>query len=102
MGGVRDPQARWPVRSPLDAGGARPPVGSNIFNILGIPDIAGLISPIDVAAHVIHFDMPVAILAALVCFPVVLRRGRISRHSGLLPVLGYIVYCTLLYMRAGP
>lgn len=77
-------------------------LGSNIFNILGVVGLAGLISPIDVAAHFTRLDIPVAIAAGLACFPIVLRRGRISRRSGIVLLLGYIVYCALLYMRSTP
>jgi len=77
-------------------------LGSNIFNVLGIVGFASLVSPIQVARHFVYFDIPVAIIAALACFPIVLRRGRISRASGAVLVLGYLAYCALLYLRAAP
>lgn len=47
-------------------------VGSNIFNVLGVLGVAGIVAPqgIAIADHVLVFDLPVAIFAALITVPV--------------------------------
>lgn len=67
-------------------------VGSNIFNILGIVGVAGLIAPngITVSPSVLRFDLPVAITACAACLPVFFTGHKISRWEGLV-FLGY--YC---------
>ena len=56
-------------------------VGSNIFNILGIVGLSGLIAPdgIAVAPAVLRFDLPVAIAVCVACLPIFFTGHSISR-----------------------
>jgi cation:H+ antiporter len=76
-------------------------VGSNIFNLLGICGIAGLISPenIPVAPALLHFDLPVAIVVCLACLPIFFTKHLISRWEGVL-FLGYYVAFTIYVLMA--
>jgi cation:H+ antiporter len=78
-------------------------VGSNIFNILAVLGIAGVIAPdgIGVSAAAVTLDIPVMIAAAVVCLPIFLTGLIISRGEGLLLLLYYLLYATYLVLDAG-
>ena len=65
-------------------------VGSNLFNILGILGIAGLVSrtPITVPEAAIRFDLPVMTAVAVACLPIFFTGQVIARWEGAL-FLGY-------------
>ncbi len=77
-------------------------VGSNIFNILGIVGVAGLIAPdgIAVAPSVLRFDLPVAIAACVACLPVFFTGHKISRWEGGLFLGYYAAYTSYLILSA--
>jgi cation:H+ antiporter len=75
-------------------------VGSNIFNLLAVLALPGLINPIAVSSGVLTRDYPVMIcltLAFLVMAYGFRGPGRISRIEGALLVLAFVGYQTLLY-----
>lgn len=79
-------------------------VGSNLFNLLGVMAMPGLLAPGAVDSEVLSRDYPIMLLLTLVFFLIALgplRDRRISRLQGgglLLFYLGYVVY---LLMDAG-
>ncbi|VAW82204.1 Inner membrane protein YrbG, predicted calcium/sodium:proton antiporter, partial [hydrothermal vent metagenome] len=78
-------------------------IGSNMFNLLAVLGLPGLISPGPVDPAVISRDMPVmiALSVALLLMAIGLRgRGRINRFEGLLLLAAYASYQTLLYFTA--
>lgn len=77
-------------------------VGSNIFNILGIVGVAGLIAPdgIAVAPSVLRFNLPVAIAACVACLPVFFTGHKISRWEGGLFLSYYAAYTSYLILAA--
>lgn len=76
-------------------------LGSNLFNLLGILGFAGILHPLPVPGHILHFDLPVALGFALACIPIGLTGRRVSRLEGLLLLAGYIAYmASLIYMKA--
>jgi cation:H+ antiporter len=72
-------------------------LGSNIFNVLAILGIAGLIRPLQVNPAMLWVDMPVCVLFGLSCVPFGMRK-QISRASGLILVGAYAVYTVALYL----
>ncbi len=77
-------------------------VGSNLFNILGILGVSGLVSgePIKVSATALRFDIPVMTVVALACLPVFFTGRRIARWEGALFLAYYAAYVTLLILYA--
>lgn len=72
-------------------------MGSNIYNILGIGGVTGLISPTPIPAEIVHFDNLVMISAsvALVTFA---RSGlRVGRTEGAILLAGYGAYLWALW-----
>lgn len=76
-------------------------IGSNLFNILGVLGLAGLIRPagLPVPAALQSFDLPVMAAVAVVCLPLFLDQS-IGRLKGALFLLGYAGYLTTLILSA--
>lgn len=76
-------------------------VGSNIFNLLGVLGLAGLVAPdgIEVAESVLRFDLPVMTVVALTCLPLFFTGSGISRWEGGL-LLGYYAAYTIYLVLA--
>ena len=70
-------------------------VGSNIFNILFVLGVAGLISPIPFD-NTFLFDGMLAIAATMMLFVFTCRRRSLGRNAGILFVITYIAYITWL------
>lgn len=77
-------------------------VGSNIFNIMGVLGLAGVVAPrgIEVSTSVIGFDLPVMIAVALACLPIFFTGGVISRQEGAVLLGYYIIYTAYLVLDA--
>ena len=70
-------------------------IGSNIFNILAILGLTGLIIPIPVDTRFMSFDVPVMICATLLILGLIYVLGEISRIAGGLMILAYIGYIAI-------
>jgi cation:H+ antiporter len=77
-------------------------VGSNIFNILAVLGLSGIVAPsgIAVSPRVLHFDLPVMLVATVACLPIFFTESRISRREGLLFLGGYVAYIAFLIATA--
>ena len=77
-------------------------LGSNIFNILAVLGIAGIVAPdgINVSPAVIQFSAPVAIAVAFACLPIFYSGKKIDRTEGLLFLFYYLAYNGYLILDA--
>jgi cation:H+ antiporter len=77
-------------------------VGSNLFNVLGIVGLAGLLAPagIPVTPAVLRFDLPVMVAAAVACLPIFVTGHVIARWEGAVFVGYYVAYTTYLFLHA--
>jgi cation:H+ antiporter len=77
-------------------------LGSNIFNILAVLGLAGIVAPnsINVSEAIIEFDVPVAIAVAFACLPIFYSGNRINRWEGLLFIFYYLAYAGYLILDA--
>lgn len=77
-------------------------VGSNIYNLLGVLGIAGLVSPegIGIAEHAFRFDFPVMMFVALITLPIFYVDSRISRFEGSMLFSYYLLYTAYLILRS--
>ncbi len=77
-------------------------VGSNIFNILAILGLTGLLSPsgIRVSAAAINVDIPVMIAVAVACLPIFFTGHTISRWEGILFFFYYLIYTVFLILKS--
>jgi cation:H+ antiporter len=67
-------------------------IGSNIFNILAIGGVVGIISPIALDSSVIHFSFPVLLLFTIILVPIIKTGYTISRKEGIVLLFGYFLY----------
>jgi len=77
-------------------------IGSNIFNLLGVLGLSGVLAPdgITVAYQVLTFDFLVMVFVALVCMPVFYVDDNVSRGEGMLFLSYYILYTAYLILEA--
>jgi len=77
-------------------------IGSNVFNLLGIIGVAGLVGPLPVPPLMLQFDLWVMTGAALVLAPFLWRSVPITRGWGLGLLVLYAAYLVALIRLAGP
>jgi cation:H+ antiporter len=77
-------------------------VGSNIYNILAILGVCGLIAPngVPVAPAALTFDIPVMTAVAVACLPIFFSGHTISRWEGSLFLAYYVAYTVYLVLSA--
>ncbi|BCX05417.1 MAG: sodium:calcium antiporter [Candidatus Roseilinea sp.] len=77
-------------------------VGSNIFNLLSVLALTGIVSPsgISVAPAALNFDVWVMLAVALACLPVFFTGYEISRWEGAMFVAYYAAYLAYLILAA--
>lgn len=77
-------------------------VGSNIFNILAVLGLTGIVSPegIPVAHSILTFDFPVMVAVAFACLPVFVNGLKIQRWEGGVFVGYYVLYTAYLILAA--
>lgn len=71
-------------------------IGSNIFNILAVIGLTGILQPISVTNNVLDFDIFWVIGIALGLFPLMRFGQKITRLRGFLLLLSYVAYIILL------
>lgn len=77
-------------------------LGSNLFNILGVLAITGILSPdgLPVPSVALSLDIPVMIAAAVACLPIFFTGHRIARWEGGLFCGYYLAYTVYLVLDA--
>ena len=72
-------------------------VGSNIFNILGILGVAGMILPLEVSEHMAKIDCPLMVVISLGCLPIMRSDLKITRIEGVILLAAYLAYNWVLF-----
>jgi len=77
-------------------------VGSNIFNILCVLGLSGLVSPMPLLAgeQLAGFDLPVMLAVAALCAPLFFIGSVLSRVEGVLFLVLYVAYVWILIAMA--
>lgn len=77
-------------------------VGSNIFNIGAVLGLSSIVAPqgLSVTGTLLTIDIPVMLLVALVCLPVLLSNYTITRVDGVAFLACYVVYVIYLVLAA--
>ncbi len=78
-------------------------IGSNIFNILFVLGLSGLLSPggLAVPAEVLRFDFWIMLGVALLALPVFFSGYRIARWEGAVFIVFYAMYLGFIILSAG-
>jgi cation:H+ antiporter len=71
-------------------------MGSNIYNLLGIGGVTGLIQPTAVPPEIVRFDNLVMVAASVAMFVFASRGHRITRIEGAFLLTGYVFYIYML------
>jgi cation:H+ antiporter len=77
-------------------------IGSNIFNILAVLGITGLVSAggVPISAAAATTDIPIMLAVAIICLPIFISGYAISRWEGVLFLGYYGLYVTYLILDA--
>jgi len=77
-------------------------VGSNIFNVLGVLGLSGLVAPggLPAATALLNFDLPVMIAVAIACLPIFASGATIARWEAALFLSYYVAYTAYLVAAA--
>jgi cation:H+ antiporter len=77
-------------------------VGSNLFNLLAVLGLAGMVAPagVAVASHVLYFDMVVMVAVAVACLPIFFTGHLIARWEGVIFLGYYVAYTAYVVMAA--
>jgi cation:H+ antiporter len=75
-------------------------VGSNIFNILCVLGLTGIVSPsgLAVSDDALRLDLPIMLAVAIACLPVFFNGFELKRWEGALFALYYVAYVTFLVL----
>lgn len=76
-------------------------IGSNIFNLLAIIGIAGLVGPLPVPPEMLRLDLWVMLGASLLLVPFILRSAPITRGWGVVFTALYVGYAGYLIWGTG-
>jgi cation:H+ antiporter len=76
-------------------------VGSNIFNLLCVLGISGLVVPTNLLADLLmrSIDIPLMLLTSVLMAPLARFRGKFERPVGIMFVMGYVAYAIHLMGR---
>lgn len=79
-------------------------MGSCMFNIAAVPAAMSLVlfKKLPIAADAMYIDIPVMVLAVLVCLPILFSGHLVSRREGGLFLLYYLMYAFILFTRNQP
>jgi cation:H+ antiporter len=77
-------------------------IGSNLFNLLFVLGLAGLVAPqgIAVSPAMLRFDLPVMLAASVACLPIFLTGYTISRWEGGVLLGYYVAFTSFVILRA--
>lgn len=67
-------------------------VGSNIFNILGIAGVTGIVAPISIPSTIIQFDIWIMVASAVLLVVVAATGWRVTRREGAILLACYAGY----------
>jgi cation:H+ antiporter len=73
-------------------------IGSNVFNILGILGITGMVKEIPISLEILNKDIFFMLAISFLIFPMMLFKRKIGRTKGVFLLLFYIVYTTILFL----
>jgi len=71
-------------------------IGSNIFNIMAVIGITGMVNPVSISSKIMSFDMYWLLGISLMILPLIIIGSRIGRLKGLLLLIIYISYISLV------
>ena len=87
--------ASWRGQGDLAVGNI---VGSNLFNLLGVLGVSAIsANGVAIPPEALRFDLPVMLLSAVICWPILRSERMVSRAEGAALLVGYGAYTALLF-----
>ena len=74
-------------------------IGSNIFNVMAVIGVTGLVKPISVEDAVINSDMIWMLAIAFLLLPLMLIGKKLNRFKGFILFATYIIYIAILLVN---
>ena len=74
-------------------------LGSNVFNLLLILGVTGMVQPLPVAASMVRVDIGLMVAFVVVLFPLALRKRRLGRLAGVVLLAGFAAFLVSQFMR---
>ena len=74
-------------------------IGSNLFNILSVIGIVGIVKPIVSPPEIMTFEIPIMIVFGIVLIPLALVKQPFSRIYSFLLVAAYLAFIYGLFLR---
>lgn len=75
-------------------------LGSNIYNVLGIGGLTGLIAPTEIPTEIVFFDNPVMVAASILLLTFAFIGGQVSRFQGFFLLACYATYLYVLIPKS--
>jgi cation:H+ antiporter len=72
-------------------------IGSNIFNVMAVLGLTGIVKPIPIEPNVIQWDMYWMLGVALILLPMMVFRRKVYRFSGAILLAIYVFYILSLF-----
>jgi len=72
-------------------------IGSNIFNIMCVIGIVGMVAPLDVDRGLLFFELPVMLLFSVALFPLMKTGNVLNRIEGAILLVGYGIFIICLF-----
>jgi cation:H+ antiporter len=72
-------------------------IGSNIYNILGIAGVTGLVAPVTIPSEIAGFDLPVMVGVTVLMLVFAYTARTIARWEGAALIVGYGAYLWFLW-----
>lgn len=74
-------------------------IGSNVFNLLLILGVTGMVQPLPVASSLVRVDIALMVAFVVVIYPLALRKRRLGRMAGLVLLLGFAAFLASQFLR---
>jgi len=74
-------------------------IGSNLFNILSVIGIVGIVKPLVINDNIMTFEMPIMVAFGLILIPLGFVKQPISRIYSFLLVSVYLIFIIYLFIR---
>lgn len=72
-------------------------VGSNLFNILSVLGIVGMIKPLESPTNILYLEIPFMVAFGLILIPLGKMKQPVPRKSSVILITGYILFIVLLF-----
>jgi cation:H+ antiporter len=74
-------------------------IGSNVFNLLLILGVTGMVQPLPVASSLVRVDIALMVAFVVVLYPLALHKRKLGRMAGLVLLAGFAAFLASQFLR---